>query len=115
MIYFAFLSFFLAFVCTFMFVPCAIKIAQRVKIIDYPNTPLKTHANPTPYLGGLAVYGGMLISFFVLGDRRFGCSWFAAPTLALFVGLFDDFFLLTPLQKFLGQAVDAGVKTQIFF
>src|SRR3990167_6880693 len=36
--------------------PILIRAALRYGIVDRPNTPLKDHKEPTPYLGGLVVF-----------------------------------------------------------
>ena len=38
--------------------PIAARIAKRVGVVDRPG-PLKVHARPVPYLGGVAVFAGV--------------------------------------------------------
>ncbi len=45
----------LAFAATVFLTPAAIVVAQRLGVMDMPDTKLKPHARPTPYLGGTAM------------------------------------------------------------
>lgn len=66
--------------------PVMIVLARRTGIVDVPG-PLKPHARPTPYLGGVAVaLGGAAASAWTIG-----ASWALVPLLlAMTVGLVDD-------------------------
>ena len=44
-----------AFVIAVFATPLAMRVAQRFGVMDYPDTFLKPHARPTPYLGGTAI------------------------------------------------------------
>lgn len=93
--------------------PFIIMFAKRFQIMDIPFGSLKVHKTPTPYLGGLLIY----LSFFVTlacllrGDYALYLKeitlLFIGLTGFLFVGLYDDIFISTPLQKFTGQICSA--------
>jgi UDP-GlcNAc:undecaprenyl-phosphate/decaprenyl-phosphate GlcNAc-1-phosphate transferase len=44
-----------AFLLALFLMPLAMRIARRFRVMDYPDTYLKPHAKPTPYLGGTAI------------------------------------------------------------
>ncbi|MCA1708759.1 MAG: undecaprenyl/decaprenyl-phosphate alpha-N-acetylglucosaminyl 1-phosphate transferase, partial [Actinobacteria bacterium] len=50
-----------AFVVAFVATPLVCKLATRVGAIDHPNDR-KVHALPTPTLGGLAIFLGILVA-----------------------------------------------------
>ncbi|MGB2989888.1 MAG: undecaprenyl/decaprenyl-phosphate alpha-N-acetylglucosaminyl 1-phosphate transferase, partial [Candidatus Zixiibacteriota bacterium] len=41
--------------------PISIRVARKLGFLDYPSA-LKIHANPTPLLGGLAVFAAFLVA-----------------------------------------------------
>lgn len=52
-----FLAFFLSFILTFI----VARVAVKKNIVDYPDTQRHFHKNPTPTLGGMAIYISFLI------------------------------------------------------
>ena len=86
------------------FVPVMIRASKKLRLLDVPDGKIKNHKKPIPYLGGVAVYMSfitVLALIYPFGNRL---VWFLiGTTLLLFVGLIDDFNVLTPLQKLLGQ------------
>src|SRR5258708_38862539 len=42
--------------------PLMRKIALRFRILDRPLSDVKTHKRPVPYLGGVAVAGGLVLA-----------------------------------------------------
>lgn len=94
---------------TFYVIPFLLKIARKIGAIDTPDGRIKTHAQATPYLGGLGVYIGFITALaltFPFANNFF--LFLVGCTLLLFVGLIDDLTPFTPLQKFGGQLV-AGI------
>lgn len=84
--------------------------AVQLGILDAPDGKLKTHQNPVPYLGGLAVYVAFLLTIGVFTNFDVETlGLLLSGTIALMVGLIDDFGVLTPHQKLLGQALAALV------
>lgn len=97
----------LAFVITLCLLPLCIYLAKHWQIIDQPDGQLKKHAQPTPYLGGLAVYGG-LWGAVALCYRWFKLDFnlgplFISTTALLLLGIWDDQRVLTPGVKLTGQ------------
>ena len=100
------IAFTLSFVVTYRLIPLFCSIAYKYRIIDIPDGEIKTHKTPTPYLGGLALYVGLLTSLAVAFS--FENQFFlllVGSTLLLFVGLVDDLIVLEPAQKFAAQMV----------
>jgi UDP-GlcNAc:undecaprenyl-phosphate GlcNAc-1-phosphate transferase len=87
-----------------LIVPIMRKIAWRFKILDIPDGTIKKHKQPTPYFGGLAIYSVCLIPLLYASfyEVKFLYILGSCTVIAL-VGLIDDIFVLSPLQKFFGQ------------
>src|SRR5437016_1842463 len=103
-------AFILSFVFSLYWTPVMRKAALQLGIVDQPDGKLKTHGETVPYFGGLAVYIAFLLTVGVFTD--FGqetLGLLLAGSIALMVGLIDDFGVLTPTQKLLGQMLAALV------
>jgi UDP-GlcNAc:undecaprenyl-phosphate GlcNAc-1-phosphate transferase len=93
--------------------PVARRVALRAGMVDRPS-PHKFHRQATPYLGGLAVAGSVLaamIAAIVLEPQvRVEVIGIALGGLAVAViGLADDWFPISPLQRLAIQSL-AGVE-----
>jgi UDP-GlcNAc:undecaprenyl-phosphate GlcNAc-1-phosphate transferase len=100
----------MSFVFALYWTPLMRKAALQLGIVDKPDGRLKKHDNATPYLGGLAVFMAFLLTVGVLTD--FGVDILGlllSGSIALMVGLLDDFGAMNPRQKLLGQTVAALV------
>lgn len=103
-------AFILSFVFALYWTPLMRRAALQLGIVDKPDGKLKSHDAAIPYLGGIAVYIAFLLTVGVFTD--FGqetLGLLLAGSIALMVGLIDDFGVLTPTQKLLGQALAALV------
>jgi UDP-GlcNAc:undecaprenyl-phosphate GlcNAc-1-phosphate transferase len=110
-------QFFTLFVISYTLVgvltPLMRKIAVSKKIFDKPNSEHKSHTKPVPYLGGVAIIFGVVItSYLTLFLSLFTVNnfWLAtsvlAPAIALgMIGLWDDIKNLNPLPRFIGQSI----------
>lgn len=96
----------LSFLFTLYLIPIFITIARTFNIIDYPNSTVKKHKEPTPYLGGAAVYLGFLMTLGLVFpfDNQF-FLFLIGSSLLFYVGLIDDLTPLRPSQKFAGQLI----------
>jgi len=115
-------QYFLLFVSTFVVVgfltPVMRKIAISKKIYDTPNSAHKTHKEPVPYLGGVAIIiGVILVSYGVAIIDRFDSKNFLlmtsvlAPALVLgAIGFWDDLRNLRPAPRLAIQSA-AGLFT----
>src|SRR5262245_35164846 len=103
-------SFITSFIFALYWTPVMRKAALQLGIVDRPDGVLKTHENAVPYLGGIAVFMAFLLSvgiFTDFGQETLGLL--LSGSIALMVGLIDDFGALTPAQKLLGQTFAALV------
>ncbi len=104
------IAFTLAFVFSLYGAPLARKAALKFGIVDKPDGKLKFQLEPVPYLGGLAIYISFLLALaltFEFSQEILGLM--LAGTIVLLLGLIDDFGVLTPFVKLLGQALSVFV------
>ena len=90
--------------------PLARQAAIKFGIVDRPDGNLKSQKEPVPYLGGLAIYMSFLLSLaltFEFSKELLGIT--LGGTIIVLLGLIDDFGVLTPEVKFLGQGLAAFV------
>jgi len=116
------LQYFLLFFATFALVgtltPVMRKIAISKKIYDLPNAAHKTHKEPVPYLGGVAIIIGVtVIAYSAAIYKNFNREDFLlltsvlAPAIILgLIGLWDDLRNLRPGPRLAIQTV-AGIFT----
>jgi UDP-GlcNAc:undecaprenyl-phosphate/decaprenyl-phosphate GlcNAc-1-phosphate transferase len=84
--------------------------ALKFGIVDRPSGPLKKHAEPVPYLGGLAVYLSFLLTTaFIYQYSREVLGILLAGAIIVILGLVDDLGVLSPSVKLFGQLVAATV------
>jgi UDP-GlcNAc:undecaprenyl-phosphate GlcNAc-1-phosphate transferase len=97
-------AYFLAFLLALYGTPIARNAALRFGVVDKPDGRLKKQSQPVPYLGGLAIYLAVLVPvcLFYTFDTRL-LTILLAGTLVLLLGLIDDFGVLTPAAKMIGQ------------
>jgi len=96
--------------------PLMRKIALAQGVLDRPNSAHKSHKNPVPYLGGVAIIiGVVIVSYIALISNEFTWNnfWLATSVLGPavvmgLVGLWDDLKSLNPLPRFIGQSI-AGI------
>jgi UDP-GlcNAc:undecaprenyl-phosphate GlcNAc-1-phosphate transferase len=80
--------------------------ALRFGIVDRPDGRLKTHGEPVPYLGGLAIYLAFLISLALTFDFSVEVlGLLLAGSIVVILGLVDDLGQLGPWTKLAGQLV----------
>ena len=113
-----FLLFFATFALVGTLTPVMRKIAISKKIYDLPNAAHKTHKEPVPYLGGVAIIIGVtVISYAAAIYKQFNREDFLlltsvlAPAIVLgLIGLWDDLRNLRPGPRLAIQTV-AGIFT----
>ena len=108
-------DYFLLFATSFSLVgiltPLMRRVALTYGVIDTPTEAHKTHKNPIPYLGGVAIVLGVLIVSYgasLLSNISASTFWLASsvlvPALVMaIVGLIDDIRRLSPWSRFLVQ------------
>lgn len=101
--------------------PIMRSLAIRNGAVDSPNIPRKTHKEPVPYLGGVAIaigilissYGAMLYSDFSMHTFALASS-VLIPALAISImGLVDDLRGLEPWPRLVLQTIAAVVVASI--
>jgi len=113
-----FLLFFATFALVGTLTPIMRKIAISNKIYDLPNAAHKTHKEPVPYLGGVAIIIGVtVISYAAAIYKNFNkhdyllLTSVLAPAIILgLIGLWDDLRNLRPGPRLAIQTV-AGIFT----
>jgi UDP-GlcNAc:undecaprenyl-phosphate GlcNAc-1-phosphate transferase len=96
--------------------PRMAEAARRFGIVDQPDGALKTHREPIPYLGGLAVFLAFLVALGLVYRWSPGLTGLLlAGSLVVMLGLIDDLGALSPGQKLAGQVLAAWIliKSQI--
>ena len=89
--------------------PLMVHLSHQWGLVDHPSER-KIHAQPTPRLGGVAVYLGFLGSVLlnsILPDWMI--ATLAAGSLLLIVGVIDDIWELPAASKLAAQLVAAGI------
>ena len=117
-------EYFLLFALTYLLVgaltPLMRKVAIATDVVDRPNAVHKSHKQPVPYLGGVAIIIGVVVisySASLFSNYTSNTFWLASsvlgPALILgLIGLWDDVKSLKPLPRFIAQSV-AGIFTAI--
>jgi UDP-GlcNAc:undecaprenyl-phosphate/decaprenyl-phosphate GlcNAc-1-phosphate transferase len=97
------------FLITFSAIPSIVRIANNKGLMAHPNGRT-SHMIPTPNLGGIAIFAGVIISsiLFTGINTAHELKFIIAGMLILFfVGLKDDLQDLPPYQKLIGQLISA--------
>jgi len=96
--------------------------AVQFGVVDKPDGGLKHQRQPVAYLGGLAVFASFLLSLGMTFEfQQDLLAMLLASTIVATIGLIDDFGVLTPGPKVLGQVVavfvllKAGITVQLAF
>lgn len=124
--------FIVAFLTTLLVTPLFRRMAIAYGVIDRPDEARKHHKFPIAYMGGVAVYCGMvaaiafaylaplhgLITFHYVSEKHLGpfkdipypvpMSILFGMTIVMLIGLWDDVAKVAPLQKVGGQLLAAA-------
>ncbi|MBD7909946.1 MULTISPECIES: MraY family glycosyltransferase [Clostridium] len=81
------------FLIVFLITPPIMKVAHKLEFTDKP-TERKKHRGPIPLCGGLGIYIGFFIVYFLtINDDRHEELWiFISATLIFLIGVVDDYF-----------------------
>lgn len=117
------LAFFIALVASLMLTAPVRALALRVGMVDLPG-PRKVHVHPIPLLGGLAMYGAVMIAILFTLDgpaRAQSVGIVTGATLVAAVGFLDDRgWLHHQIKLFVGMPLAAiilllsGIHAQVF-
>jgi UDP-GlcNAc:undecaprenyl-phosphate/decaprenyl-phosphate GlcNAc-1-phosphate transferase len=103
------LGFITAFSLTFLAIPAIIQVAKVKKLYDQPNQR-SSHREPTPSLGGIAIFGGAICGIVLwtpveaFGDLQYILG---AMLIIFLIGMKDDMMPVSPTQKFSAQILAA--------
>ena len=103
----------LSFLITLVVIPAIITVAKVKKLYDVPDDSRKLHKEPIPSLGGLGMFIGLIFS--ILLTISFSAEapefqyYIAAFLLIFFLGIKDDIIIISPVKKFIGQLITAGI------
>ena len=108
----AFVLFFLTLFLVGLITPLVRKLAIRFDVVDQPSEAHKTHSAPVPYLGGLSIVIGVVVTTYlaIVLSGNFRLLGLANAVLlpAIFmgiIGLIDDIKKLSPWPRFLVQNI----------
>ncbi|HSW39067.1 MAG TPA: MraY family glycosyltransferase [Acidobacteriota bacterium] len=103
------LMFILPLVATLLLTPCISRLAIHAKIVDMPGLH-KTHTNPRPLLGGLAIFisFSVILLIFIPFNTKI-LSLLAATIVIVVTGLWDDIRNIKPGYKLFGQTIAASI------
>jgi len=111
---FAVLAFITAFIVAMIVMPPLIKIINRFKLFDLPDTR-KEHNTPIPTMGGIASCTGMVIAcllWFHFTNDVFVISFFFSIAVLFAIGIMDDFKSMPARYKLV---IQMSVATLIAF
>ena len=118
-------QYFLLFVSSYALVgfltPLMRELAISKEILDRPNSDHKSHIEPIPYLGGVAIILGVILVTYIsllLSLSPLSNFWLVtsliAPALAMgMIGLWDDIKTLPPFPRFIGQTITGIIVSVI--
>ncbi|WP_028401468.1 glycosyltransferase family 4 protein [Ectobacillus panaciterrae] len=100
-------AFFASLITVLLVTPFVIKLAFKIGAVDKPNAR-KVHQKITPRLGGLAIFIGVVVGYFVSGlyNERMTTIVVGAIIIVI-IGILDDIYELSPKWKLLGQVAAA--------
>ncbi len=96
-----------SFLVTYIAIPSIVRVSKLRNLMANPNGRT-SHFNPTPNLGGVAIFAGVIVSSVVFTGITTAHELkyiIAAMIIIFFVGLKDDLVPLVAYKKFLGQSI----------
>ncbi|HNQ11652.1 MAG TPA: MraY family glycosyltransferase [Bacteroidia bacterium] len=99
----------MAYIICFAWMPMWLKVCTRWNLFDTPDER-KQHANHTPNMGGIAIFIGTFVSFFIFSAfYQTPASGYlsAALMIMFFTGFFDDLLNIEALSKLFLQILAA--------
>ncbi|MED1641965.1 MraY family glycosyltransferase [Brevibacillus agri] len=105
------LGFLTSLIVSFIATPYVKKLAEKVGAVDAPNQR-KVHTRIMPRMGGLAIYLGYLVAFFLFvpyDSMSEMLGIFIGSTIVMAVGMLDDKYQLSPKWKLLGQLIATAI------
>ena len=111
--------------------PLVRRMAFAVGVFDEPDAERRVHAQPTPRLGGIAIYLGFMLSLFTVlnlalthtaevrkflsySDLAHIIGLLFGGTLMMGVGLWDDIMGMSPRRKFVAQLAVSAIAVVLY-
>jgi UDP-GlcNAc:undecaprenyl-phosphate GlcNAc-1-phosphate transferase len=95
---------FLSFLISYAAMPFLIAMSDRLHLIDHPDEARKQHANPTPLIGGVAIYVAFMVTLFLNFHFSEEIKAIIIGSSAIFfLGLADDIWGLSANIRLLVQ------------
>ncbi|MBH0161709.1 glycosyltransferase family 4 protein [Fictibacillus sp. 26RED30] len=102
-----FLAFIGSFISVVLVTPFVIKLALKIGAVDQPNKR-KVHMKPMPRIGGLAIFIGVVIGYFISGVYFIPITAISiGGVVILLLGIIDDLITLSAKVKLIFQTVAA--------
>ncbi len=95
-----------------LFAWLSIRYTAQLGLMDMPNSaPHKQHTRPTPLAGGIALFGTLLVTGWLMGTLHNAAitATFGGAAVVFLFGLWDDSRIVTPPLKLTGQVLGALV------
>ena len=100
-------AFFISIIIAYGFTPLVREIAFKIQLLDAPNHK-KSHARPTPLLGGLGIYVAFFAGvLFTTEPNSYLKGILIGSTIVFMLGVVDDKLGMMPSMKLSGQVVAA--------
>ena len=96
-----------SFLVTFLAIPAIVRVSKVKNLMANPNGRT-SHFSPTPNLGGVAIFAGVIVSSVIFTGITTAHELkyiIAAMLIIFFVGLKDDLHPMAAYKKFLGQSI----------
>lgn len=105
------ISIIVSFVVVFQAVPLIINICRNTGLLE---TPLKrsSHQQPTPTFGGVAIFAGIMIGYFIWNFQDEGVllhKVFVGIMILFFLGIKDDLYALSAVKKLWTQILASSI------
>jgi len=105
------LGFLMAFGITWFAVPSIVNVS-RLKNLCASINGRTSHKNLVPYLGGIAVFAGLVISAIIFAGIYFKLELLyiiCGLIIVFFIGIKDDILIIDPWKKLVGQIIAAAL------
>ena len=100
--------FFVSFLASQILTPISIKLAFKFNILDFPDNIRKLHKSPIPRIGGLAIFGAIIIS--TLRNFNFSTELsglIIGSSMFYLIGFIDDIKPISATARLIAQIVSA--------
>lgn len=105
------LGFFVAFAVTWYVIPSIVHTSV-LKNLGAVSNGRTSHKNPTPTLGGIAVFAGFVFSTVLIAGTFFDMELMyliCGMAIILFIGIKDDILVVDPWKKLTGQIIASSI------